>query len=115
MEIVLLGKNNFRRESLDAGRVVGLLLLLPELDCGRMIVDSFHVSAERRRQGIGRALCTAAKEEALRRGAHALYVSACPAQETIDFYRAMGFTVSRRPIRSRVEDEPYDIQMECAL
>ena len=31
------------------------------------------------------------------------------------FYRAMGFTVSRYPIRSRVEDEPYDIQMECAL
>lgn len=96
-------------------RIVGIIMLFPELDNGRMIIDSFHVSADRRRRGIGRALLAAAKEKAVICGADALYVSACSAQETIDFYSAMGFKVSRYPIRSRVEDEPYDIQMECAL
>ena len=34
---------------------------------------------------------------------------------TIDFYMAMGFRVSQHPIQSRVDDEPWDIQMECVL
>ena len=111
---ILAGKHIVYGALADGG-VVGILMLLPELEHGRMIVDSFHVSAEWRRRGIGRALLAAAKEEALRHGADALYVSACSAQETIDFYRAMGFAVSPRPIRSYAEDEPYDVQMECAL
>lgn len=80
-----------------------------------MILDSFHVSAHNAGRGIGRALFAAAKEEAIRCGAKALYVSACSARETIDFYTAMGFTLSPHPIRCCVEAEPYDIQMECAL
>ena len=80
-----------------------------------MIIYSFHVSADRRRHGIGRALFASAKDEAVRRGAVALYVSACSAEETVDFYRAMGFTVSLHPIRSLADNEPCDIQMECAL
>lgn len=118
-------KNEKAREILDGkhiaygafenGRIVGILMLLPELDRGRMIIDSFHVSAEMRRHGIGRALLTAAKEKAALCGADALYVSACSSRETVDFYIAMGFKVSLHPIPSRVNDEPYDIQMECAL
>ena len=97
------------------GDIVGILLLLPVLEHDRMILDSFHVSTHKRRQGIGRALLAAAKEEAIRCGAKALYVSACSARETIDFYTAMGFTLSPHPIRCCVEAEPYDIQMECAF
>lgn len=97
------------------GDIVGILLLLPVLEHDRMILDSFHVSTHKRRQGIGRALFAAAKEEAIRCGAKALYVSACSARETIDFYTAMGFTLSPHPIRCCVEAEPYDIQMECTL
>lgn len=66
-------------------------------------------------RGIGRALFATAKEEAIRCGAKALYVSACSARETIDFYTAMGFTLGPHPIRCCVEAEPYDIQMECTL
>lgn len=97
------------------GDIVGILLLLPVLEHDRMILDSFHVSTHKRRQGIGRALFAAAKEEAIRCGAKVLYVSACSARETIDFYTAMGFTLSPHPIRCCVEAEPYDIQMECTL
>ena len=99
----------------ENGDVIGIIMLLTELDRNRMIIDSFHVSADKRRQGCGRALFEAAKTEARERGAAALYVSACSAQETIDFYMAMGFRVSRHPIQSCVDDEPWDIQMECVL
>lgn len=99
----------------ENGDIVGILLLLPVLEHDRMILDSFHVSTHKRRQGIGRALFAAAKEEAIRCGAKAMYVSACSARETIDFYTAMGFTLSPHPLRRCVEAEPYDIQMECTL
>ena len=111
----ILRGNHIVYGAFEEGGVVGGIMLLPTLDHGRMIIDSFHVSAGHRRRGIGRALLQAAKAEAVRRGASALYVSACSAQETIDFYMAMGFTVSSHPIPSRVDDEPFDIQMECKL
>lgn len=99
--------------AIDRGEVVGVIMLRPALDHGRMVIDSFHVSANHRRNGIGRALFEAAKAEAIRRGANALYASACSARETIDFYRAMGFNVSPNPIPACVAEEPCDIQMEC--
>ena len=99
----------------DRDRVVGEIMLVPDLDQGRMIVDSFHVDARYRRRGIGRTLFAAAKEEARRAGAKGLYLSACSARETVDFYRAMGCFVSPAPIQSYAEAEPCDIQMECAL
>ena len=99
----------------EGERVVGEIMLLPRPNKGRLIIDSFHVSEDCRRRGIGRALLEAARQEALKRGADALYASCCPAEETIDFYSAMGFRLSRRPIPSCVEDEPYDLQMECPV
>ena len=52
----------------ENGDVIGIIMLLPELDRNRMIIDSFHVSADKRRQGIGRALFEAAKNEAKKAG-----------------------------------------------
>ena len=52
----------------DEDRVVGEIMLVPELDHGRLIVDSFHVSGDCRRRGIGRALFDVAIEEGRRRG-----------------------------------------------
>lgn len=99
----------------EGDRVVGEIMLLPGLNKGRLVIDSFHVSEDRRRRGIGRALFEAAKQEALTRGAHALYASCCSAEETIRFYTAVGFRLSSDPIPSCVEDEPYDLQMECPV
>jgi len=101
--------------ALENGIVAGALQLLPELNDGRMLLASLHVSAPFRRQGLGRALFEAAKAEARSRGARALYISACSAVETIDFYTAMGCVVSPAPIPALVEDEPFDIQLECPL
>lgn len=34
---------------------------------------------------------------------------------TMSFYSAVGFRLSSAPISSYVEDEPYDLQMECII
>ncbi len=99
----------------EGERVVGEIMLIPKLNKGRLIIDSFHVSGDCRRRGIGRALLEAARKEALKRGAHALYASCCSAEETIDFYSAMGFGLSSDPVPSLAEAEPYDLQMECIV
>lgn len=99
----------------EGSHVIGEIMLLPTLDNGRLLIDSFHVSADHRRQGIGRALLAAARQEALQRGARALYASCCSSEETIRFYTAMGFRLSPDPIPSCVESEPFDLQMECPV
>ena len=99
----------------EGNRVVGEIMLLPRLNKDRLIIDSFHVSSDYRRRGIGRALLDAARQEALKRGAHALYASCCSAEETIRFDTAMGFRLSADPVDSCIEDDPYDLQMECKI
>ena len=99
----------------DGDAVVGEIMLNPELHDDRLIIDSFHVSRAYRRHGIGRRLVETAADYARGRGASALYASCCSAEETIGFYKAMGFRLSEHPIPSRVEEEPFDLQMECSL
>ena len=99
----------------DGDAVVGEIMLKPELNENRLIIDSLHVSREFRRCGIGRRLVETVADYARGRGASALYASCCSSEETIDFYKAMGFRLSEHPIPSCVEDEPFDIQMECKL
>ena len=99
----------------EGDAVVGEITLIPELNENRLIIDSFHVSRAYRRHGIGRRLVEAAADYARGRGASALYASCCSAEETIAFYKAMGFRLSEHPIPSYVEGEPSDIQMECRL
>jgi len=99
--------------AIENGKIIGELMFVPELNDGRMIVESFHVSGECRRQGIGRRLFEAAKAEAKGRGAKQLYISACSAEETVAFYFAMGCYVSKNPIKKYAEDEPCDLQLEC--
>ncbi len=99
----------------EGDAVVGEIMLLPELNENRLVIDSFHVSRAVRRCGIGRRLLETAADYARGRGASALYASCCCAEETVAFHKAMGFRLSEYPIPSCVEDEPFDIQMECGL
>ena len=95
--------------------VVGEIMLIPELNENRLIIDSFHVSHDYRRHGIGRRLIETVVDYARGHGAAALYASCCPAEETIKFYAATGFSPSEHPIPLYVEEEPFDIQMEYIL
>ena len=99
----------------DGNTVVGEIMLIPELNEDRMIIDSFHVSRDYRRHGIGRQMIETVADYAKSRGAEVLYASCCSAEETIAFYMAMGFRPSAHPIPSCVRDEPFDIQMEFPI
>ena len=74
-----------------------------------------HVGHSHRGRGLGRDLFRLAAEEARRRGAKALYVSATPSQHTIDFYLRQGCRVAAEPDPELLELEPYDIHLECLL
>lgn len=93
------------------GELIGFIGLRRKLSGSRMIVDTLHVSAPYRGQGIGKQLFLRGIAEARQAGARELYISACSSKETIAFYRAMGAEVTDDPIPEMVEEEPFDLQM----
>lgn len=97
------------------GELVGFIGLKRELYGKRMIVSTLHVSATYRGHGIGKKLFLRGIEEAKKSGAEELYISACFAKETIDFYRAMGADLTKQPITEILEDNPDDLQMVCKV
>ena len=101
--------------ALEEDRIVGFVSLVKELAGERMILDMMQVDADFRGQGIGRILWDKAVEEVRLNGAKELYISACPSEETIHFYKAMGAEITNSPIRSIADEEPYDLQMVCRL
>lgn len=111
----ILGGKYITYGAFEGDRVIGGIMPVPKLNKGCMIVDSLHVSRGYRCRGIERMLMNAAGEEALRRGAKALYMSCCNAKKTIDYYMAMGCRLSDGPIPAYAEEEPCDLQMEPAL
>ncbi len=101
--------------ALENDRVVGFIGLLRKRNGPYMILDMMHVSSEYRGQGVGRQLFEAGKAEARKAGAEALYISACPSEETIAFYRAMGSVLASDPIKEIAEKQPFDLQMICPV
>jgi len=78
-------------------------------------LSSLHVSADKRGQGIGKALFLAARAWARSQGARKLYISSHSAVESQAFYRAMGCVEARVYNQAHVEAEPYDCQLECGV
>lgn len=78
-------------------------------------LSSLHVSADKRGQGIGKALFLAAKSWARSQGARKLYISAHSAVESQAFYKAMGCVEAQEYNQAHVEAEPYDCQLECGV
>jgi predicted N-acetyltransferase YhbS len=74
-----------------------------------------HVGRPYRRQGLGGCLFDLAKEEARRRGARRLYISATPSENTVDFYLRRGCTLVRQPDPELFALEPEDIHLECEV
>ena len=101
--------------ALEEDRIVGFMSLVKELVYERMILDLIQVDQDFRGRGIGRMLWEKAVEEARLNGARELYISACPSEETIHFYKAMGAEVTDNPIMAIAEDEPDDLQMVCRI
>jgi GNAT superfamily N-acetyltransferase len=70
------------------------------------------VSRDYRGQGLGCQLYDLAAEEARRRGAKGLYVSATPSKNTVTFYRNRGCTLIDDPDPEQYALEPEDIHLE---
>ena len=107
----LVDSNYISYLALEGDRIVGFMSLVKELISERMILDLIQVDKDFRGQGIGRILWEKAVEEARLNGARELYISACPSEETINFYRAIGADVTDNPIISIANDEPDDLQL----
>lgn len=101
--------------AISDNRIIGFASLVKELQSNRMLLDVIQVDRQFRGKGIGRMLWETAYKEAKLYGAKEIYISACPSEETIGFYKAMGAVITDNPIRSIVEEEPDDLQLVCAI
>ena len=102
----------------DAGKLKGFAAVAPAIFGGEnryMDLTELHVSADRRHQGVGRALFQAAGQWAREHGAKKLYISAHSAVESQAFYRQMGCVEAKAYEQRHVEVEPFDCQLEVTL
>ncbi len=111
----LICSNYISYFALEGDRIVGFMSIVKKLISKRMILDVIQVDKDFRGQGIGRILWGKAVKEARLNGASELYISACPSEETINFYKAMGADVTDNSILSIANDEPDDLQFIYSL
>lgn len=99
----------------DGARLVGFAFLRDKLLGEEQLhsVGVLWVSADRRREGIGRELFRLCCEAARAEGAERLYISTNPAAETQDFYRALGCVDARRRVPEA--GPKSDVPLEIAL
>jgi predicted N-acetyltransferase YhbS len=71
-----------------------------------------HVSHSYRNRGLGARLFERAMATARERGAHGLYISATPSENTVNFYVRLGCTVAKEPDPDLFELEPEDMHLE---
>lgn len=102
----------------DGAKLCAVAVLESQLigrDGDQLELKFLHVDRAYRGQGWGKTLFSAAQQEARRRGAKWLYVSATPSEHTINFYLRQGCTVTPEPDPALLALEPDDIHLVCPL
>lgn len=74
-------------------------------------VDLMYVSKDYRRQGIGKRIMTELGNEAKRRGAKYLYISATETESAVNFYKNCGSELAVEIDQELFDLEPEDIHM----
>jgi predicted N-acetyltransferase YhbS len=74
-----------------------------------------HVSRDYRRQGIASTLFNLAVEKAKMLGAKKLYISATPAENTVNYYMRLGCVLAQEIDQELFALEPEDIQLEYVI
>lgn len=100
------------------GKLKGFVSVESEIFGGEhqyMDLTSIHVSADMRKNGIGRQLFQKAKEWAKSKGAKKLYISSHSAVESQAFYKSMGCTEAAVYNKAHTDKEPFDVQLECIV
>ena len=102
----------------DDARLVGVAVLESRFigaDGDQLQLKFLHVSNGYRGRGLGARLFDLARDEARRRGARRMYISATPSENTINFYLRRGCVPSPQPDPELFALEPEDIHLECDL
>lgn len=76
--------------ALQGALPVGFALVSGEVKHGCTELDKLHVSRPARRRGLGKKLLLLAKDAARQMGAEWMFLASNPAEETQEFYIAMG-------------------------
>ena len=100
----------------DEGQLIGVAVLENRFigtKKDQLQLKFLHVSHGYRDQGLGKRLFKLAQEEARRRGAKQLYISATPSEHTIRFYSSLGCQVTTEPDPELFALEPEDIHLVC--
>ncbi|SOC25626.1 predicted N-acetyltransferase YhbS [Alloalcanivorax xenomutans] len=102
----------------DQGRLIGAVVLdsCRFGPAGEWLQLTFlHLSHAYRRRGLGAHLFRLAVARARRVEAGALYVSATPSRNTVDFYMRLGCRLCEQPDEALYQREPDDIHLLHAL
>ena len=78
-------------------------------------LSNIHISNDSRGFGIGKKLFNIMVEEAKKRGAKKLYISAHSSEETCAFYKKLGCVEAEEYNQKLVELEPCDCQLEYKI
>lgn len=100
----------------DGDRLVGASAVdtVPRGPNGDLLeLKRLHVSRDYRGTGVGTRLFEAAKTIVRQRGAPAMYVSATPTENTVNFYLHRGCRLAVPPDQEALAQEPDDIHLVC--
>ncbi len=98
----------------DQGRLIGAVVLDPHRlgpERDWLQLKFLHLSHAYRRRGLGAHLFHLAATQARHLGASALYVSATPSQNTVDFYTRLGCRLCMEPDEELYRLEPEDVHL----
>lgn len=99
----------------DGDALIGFCGYRPNVAPGTGQFALLHVSNQYRGRGIGRRLAEALFAYAHAQGTTALYVTATPTRNTVDFYLGLGFEPTDDPLPALLELEPDDIHMRMTI
>lgn len=99
----------------DGTTLVGLAIFQPLLAPGRSCFLGLWVSASHRRCGVASGLADRIVELARQLGSSSIYVSACPSESAVGFYRSQGFQPTEDVHEEMYAREPEDIHMLLPL
>lgn len=102
----------------DQGRLIGAVVLDPRRlgpERDWLQLKFLHLSHAYRRRGLGAHLFHLAATQARHLGASALYVSATPSQNTVDFYTRLGCRLRMEPDEELYRLEPEDVHLVYGL
>lgn len=102
----------------EEGRLLGFVSLNRSFfgkTCNHVLLDQLFITASHRRKGLGKALFRKAADIARSWEADKLYICAGSAEETVNFYFALGCREAQEIHPLFYEEDPRDFQLEYDL